>query len=213
MQKSILHVVQRIKKVIVLKKSFPLLLIVLGTVGLLASAAINIEKTHLLKNPNSELSCNLNPVYSCGSVIMTKQAAVFGFSNEIMGLAMFAAIITVGVALLAGATFKAWFWRIFIAGMIGSMVFVAWFFYQSVYVIGALCIFCSLVWFATWSITIAVAAWAYDNKKLPTLSGNGARVAAWKRSHIGWVWAAGIALAAGLILHHFWYYYGQYFGY
>jgi uncharacterized membrane protein len=212
-QKTLKQRMQKIKKSLALKKSFPIILIVFGLVGLLASAVINIEKSHLLRNPNSELGCNLNPVYSCGSVIMTKQSEILGFSNELMGMAMFAAIVTVGVVLLAGGELKAWFWRLFVMGMVGSMVFVGWFFYQSVYVINALCIFCSLVWFSTWAITVAVATWSYDRGYLPKIPKAAKEYVQRTRQNIGYVWLGGIVLAAILILHHFWYFYGQYFGY
>lgn len=196
-----------------IRKIFPYVLIAFGLAGLLASAAINVEKSHLLRNPTDELSCNLNPVYSCGSVIMTKQAEIFGFSNELMGLVMFAALITTGIVLLSGAVMKQWFWRLFVAGMAGSMVFVGWFFYQSVYTIGALCIFCTIVWISTWSILLAGYAWTYDEKFLPMpAKGISAESMRWLRLRIAYVWLAGLLLGAALILHHFWYYYGQYFG-
>lgn len=44
---------------LVLNKAFPLILIIFGLTGLLASSAINIEKVALLKDPNSELVCNI----------------------------------------------------------------------------------------------------------------------------------------------------------
>ncbi len=196
-----------------LHKSFPYILIVMGAIGFLASATINVKKAHLLANPTADLGCNLNPVYSCGSVLSTPQAEIFGFSNELLGIGMFAAIVTLGVLLLAGGVFKAWLWRIYLLGMAGSMAFVFWFFYQSVYNINALCIFCSFVWFATWTVTVAGAAWTYDRGYWPTLPPALRRIAAWLRQRVLYVWLALIVLFAGLILHHFWYYYGQYFGY
>ena len=195
-----------------LNKAFPIILIIFGLTGLLASSAINIEKVALLKDPNSELVCNINPIYSCGNVINSKQSSIFGFSNELMGIAMFSAIITVGVLVLSGSKLKPWIWKLFMLGMVGSMAFVLWFFYQSVYVIGSLCIFCSIVWFSTWTISTALFAWAYDEKIITAPAGM-QKIVAIKRKYIISIWLILILTLVSLILKHFWFFYGPKFGF
>ena len=197
---------------LVLDKAFPLILIIFGLTGLLASSTINIEKVSLLKNPDVALVCDINPIYSCGNVINSKQASIFGFSNELMGIAMFSAIITVGVIVLSGTKLKPWIWKLFMLGMVGSMAFVLWFFYQSVYVIGSLCIFCSIVWFSTWTITTALFAWAYD-QKLVNVPNNLQKIVAVKRKYIISIWLVLIFLMIALIIKHFWFFYGSKFGF
>lgn len=192
-------------------KLFPVFLILFGVTGLLASGAIAVEKEHLLKNPGTELLCNINPIYSCSNVFMSPQSQIMGVSNELAGIAVFAVLVTVGVVLLAGAKLKNWFWYVFLAGMFGFMLMVIWFFRQSVYVIGSLCIFCSIVWFSAWAITTSGFAWMYDNGLLKTKSKSGNKLLLSVRKNIILIWFLFIVILASLMLNHFWYYYGQYF--
>jgi hypothetical protein len=74
-----------VKKNLTALKLFPVFLIVFGAFGLFASGAIAVEKEHLLKNPETELVCNLNPIYSCSNVFLSKQSQAFGVSNELSG--------------------------------------------------------------------------------------------------------------------------------
>lgn len=76
----------------------------------------------------------------------TEQAEVFGFPNPVIGIASFAVVATVGVALLAGAQFARWFWLGMLIGTGAGVVFVHWLAFQSLYRIGALCPYCMVVW-------------------------------------------------------------------
>ncbi len=208
--KSILGELKSFFKHLNPKTVFPIILILFGLVGAVASVTINVEKTSLLKHPLESLSCDLNPVYSCAQIINTKQSTVLGVSNELLGIAMFSILLTTGVVLLAGANIKPWFWRLFLAGMLGFMAFVLWLFYQSVYSIGFLCILCSTAWFSGWAITTSGFAWMYDMRLL----GNSRRFASvlnYIRKNIIGIWVSLLLILAILVLKHFWYYYGMYF--
>jgi uncharacterized membrane protein len=117
-----------------------------GVIGFLASFILTIEKIQLLMNPAFVPSCNLSPLLSCGSVMKTEQASVFGFANSLLGVAGFAAIITIGIGILAGAKYKRWFWLGIQAGATFGLLFVHWLMYQSIFVIGKLCPYCMVVW-------------------------------------------------------------------
>lgn len=134
------------------------LLLICGIIGFAASFVLTVEKIHLLQNPAASPICDLNPVISCGSVMKTEQSSVFGFANSLIGVGAFAALVALGMALLAGAQFKKWFWWLIQAGMLFGLVFVHWLFFQSLYVIGSLCPFCMAVWVVTitsaWYITL-----------------------------------------------------------
>lgn len=121
-------------------------LVLTAIVGLVSSFILTIEKIQLLKDPKVQLSCNFNPVVSCGSVITSPQAEAFGFANPLIGLISFAVIITIGVGIIAGAKYKRWFWLGLQAGTIFGVLFAMWLFYQSLYIIKALCPFCIVVW-------------------------------------------------------------------
>jgi uncharacterized membrane protein len=127
-------------------KYFRYLLVIGGIIGFIAAFLLTTEKIELLKNASYQPPCNINPILSCGSVMKTWQASVFGFPNSLIGIFGFAVVITIGMAMFAGATFKRWFWLGLEAGTIFGIVFIHWLFFQSVFVIGVLCPYCMVVW-------------------------------------------------------------------
>jgi uncharacterized membrane protein len=120
-----------------------------GLVGFAASFILLVEKFALLENPAYVQSCSSSPLFSCGSVLNTPQAAVFGFPNPILGVAGFAVVTTVGMALLAGAMFRRWFWVGLQTGVTLGVLFTHWMIFQSLYRLGALCPYCMVVWAVT----------------------------------------------------------------
>lgn len=138
-------------------RATPWVLIVGGALGLLAAFELIVEKVALLEDPNHVLNCDINPVLSCGSVITTAQAEVFGFPNPILGLVGFTIVITLGVLLAAGTELPRWVWVGLNVGALAGIGFVAWLVSQSLYSIGALCPWCMVVWAATipvfWQVT------------------------------------------------------------
>ncbi|MFE3450428.1 vitamin K epoxide reductase family protein [Nonomuraea sp. NPDC059194] len=136
----------------------PVLLLIGGAIGLLASFVLTIEKIALLKDAAYVPSCSINPVLSCGSIMRTPQAEVFGFPNPLLGIAGFAVVAGLGAALLAGARLARWFWLGLQAGVTAGAVFVHWLIVQSLYEIGALCPYCMVVWAVTiplfWYVTL-----------------------------------------------------------
>ncbi|MFR9727230.1 vitamin K epoxide reductase family protein [Streptomyces sp. MS19] len=128
---------------------FALLLVVTGAAGLLASWVITLDKFHLLEDPDYTPACSLNPVVSCGSIMESDQAQVFGFPNPMLGLAAYGAVIAIGMGLLAGARYGRWFWLGLQGGTFFGVAFCTWLQYQSLYEINALCLWCCLAWVAT----------------------------------------------------------------
>ncbi|RKS09300.1 putative membrane protein [Nocardiopsis sp. Huas11] len=145
-------------EVAVIGRALPWLLGVGGAIGLLAAAALLVEKIRVLADPDHVPACSVNPVLSCGTVMATPQAEAFGIPNPIIGVAGFAVVTTVGAALLAGARFQRWFWLGLQAGVLFGAVFVHWLIFQSLYRIGALCPYCMVVWAVTiplfWYVTL-----------------------------------------------------------
>jgi uncharacterized membrane protein len=90
--------------------------------------------------------CDINPWISCGDVMKTPQSSVFGFPNMFIGIVAFAVIITIAMALFAGARFARWYWIGLQAGVTLGFVFVVWLWSQALYVIHILCPFCMVVW-------------------------------------------------------------------
>ncbi|MFP5366574.1 MAG: vitamin K epoxide reductase family protein [Actinomycetes bacterium] len=124
------------------------LMVITGVVGWLASGALVLEKLEVLKDPNHTTVCDVNPWISCGQVMQTWQSSLFGFPNMFIGIVAFAITITVGMSLLAGATFARWYWMGLQAGVTLGFAFVVWLWSQALYVIHILCPFCMVVWAA-----------------------------------------------------------------
>src|SRR3989344_6307421 len=189
---------------ITFKKAYPYLLIIAGFIGLAMAFIIMQEKIALLKNPNYVPSCNLNPVISCGSIMSSPESVAFGFPNPFLGLVGFPIVMTRGMALLAGAKFKKWFWRTFHIATFLALIFVHWLFLESVYEIQALCPYCIVVWAMTIAIFLYTTLYMLreGNIKLPKVS------KFLQANHIG-VLIAWYGIITALILNHFWYYFGS----
>ena len=75
--------------------------LIAGVVGLVASVTLTVEKIDILLNPSYVPSCNLNPILSCGSVMITPQASVLGFPNPLLGIVAFTVVTVTGVLAVA----------------------------------------------------------------------------------------------------------------
>jgi uncharacterized membrane protein len=199
-----------LNKDISLQKALPWIFIVCGSIGLICASIILYEKMAILQNPGFVPSCNLNPTISCGSVMKSEQSHAFGVSNPFIGMAAFPVIITTGVVLLMGNKLKRWYWLGLEVGMALGVVFIHWLFFQSVYRINALCPYCMVVWVMVMTLFWYTTLYIIQTGAL-RLRG-WAQKAGWfaRRHHldIAGLW---ILAAAGIILNHFWYYYGQFF--
>lgn len=171
-----------------------------GIIGEVAAFVLTVEKVRQLHNPSYVPSCSINPVLSCGSVMLTKQASLFGFPNPMLGIAAFSVVIVTGVLAVAGVRLPRWYWAGLAGGTLLGAVFVHWLIYQSLYEIGALCPYCMVVWVVTMALLVVVTPIA-----LRPLAGRNKVVDAlyqW-RWPLYAVWITAIAL---LILDRFWSY-------
>jgi uncharacterized membrane protein len=132
--------------------------LIAGAVGLLASMTLTVEKIDILLNPSYVPSCNLNPIISCGSVMVTPQASVLGFPNTLLGIVAFTVVLVVGVLAVAKVSLPQWFWIGLTAGIFVGAVFVHWLIFQSLYRIGALCPYCMVVWAMTITLLVVVGS-------------------------------------------------------
>jgi uncharacterized membrane protein len=129
-------------------------LVVLGLAGLGAAFALTVDKVRLLADPSFEPACDLNPVLSCGSVMVTEQAEVLGFPNSVIGLAAFGAVVALGAVQLSGTRPSRVVQAGLALGALAGWAFVHWLAFQSLYRIGALCPWCMVVWASTAPIAI-----------------------------------------------------------
>jgi uncharacterized membrane protein len=133
------------------------ILVVCGLIGLVAAIELIIQKISVLSDPDFVPNCDINPVLSCGSVINTEQASLFGFPNPVLGVIGFTIVIMFGALLFAGLELPRSMWLGLNIGALAGMAFVVWLVIQSLYVIGALCPWCMVVWAITipifWQVT------------------------------------------------------------
>lgn len=113
-----------------------------GVIGLAASFMQTLEKLQLLKQTDKPLVCDLNGVFSCSNVLHAWQSSVFGFPNSLMCLVFFTIFTIVGLAGLSGASLPRSFRLSVQALALFVLGFGLWFLWQSIYVIGSLCVLC-----------------------------------------------------------------------
>ena len=92
-------------------------------------------------------SCDINPFFSCGNVMQSWQATLFfDTPNQLFGIGGYAVVAVIGAAMLSGSTFKRGFWVLTTLGLFFAYSWLMWMFYQAVFVIGFLCLYCMVVW-------------------------------------------------------------------
>ena len=114
----------------------------------------------------------------------TDQAAVFGFANSLLGVTGFAVVCTIGAGLIAGASYRKWFWWGLQLGTIFGAGFFTWLMVQSLYEIGALCPYCMVVWAVTAPIFVYVTVANLRTGMIPA----GAGVRRFLDSYAGYAW-------------------------
>ncbi len=171
--------------------------LIAGVVGLIASILLLLDKIEMLKDPTFDPICSINPIISCGSVIMTPQASVFGPPNPLYGIIGFTVVVVTGVLTVARVDLPRWYWAGLLAGTVLAAAFVHWLIFQTLYRIGALCPYCMVVWSVTIPLLVVVASIA-----LRPLAGNAvaAVLHSW-RWPLAALWFTAVLL---MILVRFW---------
>lgn len=132
-----------------------MVLLFASSLALLAAFQLSLDKLHLLENPEAGLSCSINAVLNCASVMKTPQASLLGFPNSFLGLMVYPVLIFVAIALLSGVKLNRFVLRLLFAGALSAALFAWWLYFDSVYVIEILCPWCLLT---TTTTTIIFAA-------------------------------------------------------
>lgn len=182
------------------------LMVVLGIVGLIASAALLIERVAVASDPDYVPPCSLNPVITCTSAMLSEQGELFGFPNPVLGVAGFPVVVATGAAMLAGARMRRWYWTGMWFGGLGAVVFMHWLAYESFVTIKALCPYCLVVWAATVPLFAAVSAYALPRGALgervarSTLVGDLIALRWWL---VG-LWFVVLAALTGIVFWDYW---------
>jgi uncharacterized membrane protein len=188
-----------------INRIIPWILVIGGLIGLLAAFMLSLDKIALLSNPDYQPSCNINPIFSCGSIIKTQQASLLGFPNPFLGLVGYSVVITIGMGLFAGAKFKRWFWLGLNGVSAVAVIFIHWLIFQSLYTIGALCLFCMFAWTVTMPIWWYTTLYNLQNGNIKTPKKLQKFVAFISRHHLDII-VAWYLLIIALIIQNFWYF-------
>lgn len=137
--------------------------------GLIASFLQMLEKLTLLKNSEAVLSCNLNSVFSCSNVLNASQSSVFGFPNSLLCITFFALMLSAGLIGLTGGVLTAKLRLVYQAMTLFFVGFGFWYFWQSIFNIGVICIYCV---FCYGGVLAVSGAWFRLNYKDFPLSKN-----------------------------------------
>jgi uncharacterized membrane protein len=174
-------------------------ILVAGIVGLAAALTLTVEKIEILINPDYVPSCSINPVLSCGSVMVTPQASAFGFPNPLIGIVAFTIVVVTGVLAVANVRLPRWYWAGLAGGTLLGVAFIHWLIFQSLYRIGALCPYCMVVWAVTVPLLVVVASIALA----PQREHGAARIIHQWRWSLVTLWFTALIL---MILMRFWTY-------
>ncbi|MFI6942700.1 vitamin K epoxide reductase family protein [Streptomyces sp. NPDC050418] len=147
------------------------LIVLAGALGTLASAVLTYDRIETLANPAFVPACSVSPVVSCTDVMDTWQGNLLGVPNMLLGLPAFAVLLGLGLALLSGAALPRRLWLAVQAGATAAFVLVIWLLTQSLYVIGALCPWCLLVWAVVLPLFWYVTAHCLRTGVLPAPAG------------------------------------------
>jgi uncharacterized membrane protein len=168
-------------------------MLVSSLIGLVAALVLSVEAISLAKDPNASLSCDINAVISCGTVGSSWQASLLGFPNAFLGLIAEPVVITIAVASLGGVRFPRWFLNSAQVVYFIGFAFAFWLFYESYFVIGALCPWCLLVTITTTLVFVSML-------RINLLDGNIRLSAGGYRFTSGWLKAGADTLIVILIV-------------
>ena len=168
---------------------------------------LSVEKLRSVADPDYVASCSINPILSCGSVMSSPQAEVFGIPHPFLGLVVFGALIAFGILLIAGGSFARWIWlvasSVALLGFLGMQYLV----YQSIFEIKALCPWCMVVWVVSAPVFVGIGVYTirevlHLKRYHPTLR---SLLRFIEKQNIN-ILIAWYLVVGGLILIEFWYY-------
>lgn len=115
---------------------------VASLVGIVLTTVQITDKITVLKNPASELVCDVNASLSCSGVLDAWQSSVLGPPNALIGAIMFAFLGSAALAGVLGSNLSRSYLAALWALALFFLSFASWFMYQTAFNIGQLCIWC-----------------------------------------------------------------------
>ncbi len=142
--------------------------IVIGAAGWAVSFVLYLEYIGQLTGADALISCDISPIVTCGPNLLSPGGNLWGFSNSIIGVALFSGPVYAGVAALAAPSgMRAGYWRVYALVVAAAFAFVHVLAYRSVFEYGTLCPWCMIVWLVTiplfwtvWGWTLRAGVWS-----------------------------------------------------
>jgi len=176
-------------------------MLIFALISLTASFVLAIDAVALATDPNAQFNCDISERISCSKVGLSWQANVLGFPNAFLGLVAEPVVITLAVSGLSGVRFPRW---IMVAAQIVYAIgfgFAYWLFFQSYFVIGALCPWCLTITIATTIVLFSITRVNLLDNNFGLSQRAHAAVTQWLRLGVDlWILAIIIALLIAAIL-------------
>lgn len=175
-----------------------IMLVVAGIVGAVSTFILVMERIALYTDPQHKTSCDISPFISCGSVMASWQAKLLGFPNQFIGIVAFTVVLLTAALFISKVVLPRWYWLSLFTGTTLGLALVVWLWHQSLYSIGALCLYCIAVWCVMIPLWILMARYFAARGYLGR----------WAQQNLAvflddWWWIVLIAVYAGLILSIF----------
>lgn len=133
-----------------------MVMLVAATASLIAAFTLSVDAITLAANPTGALGCDVNAILSCGTVGTSWQASAFGFPNAFLGLIFESMAITMALMGLSGVKLPRWLAVAEQLIYLFALGFAIWLFYQSMFVIGALCPWCLVITYFTMFVFLSL---------------------------------------------------------
>lgn len=124
--------------------------------GLVFTTIQIMEKISILKDPTAGLFCDINAKVSCTNVLMAWQSSVLGPPNALIGAIMFALLGSAGLAGVLGSRASRGYLLVLWGLGLFFAAFATWFMFQTAFVIGSLCLWCTGIVTAVLAICAAL---------------------------------------------------------
>ena len=179
-------------------------MLVFALISLAASLVLAIDAVALAADPDARFTCDISATISCSKVGLSWQASLLGFPNAFLGLMAEPVVITIAVAGLSGVRFPRWIMLGAQAVYAIGFAFAYWLFFQSYFVIGAMCPWCLTITVATTCVMFSITRINLLDNNLGLPPGAHLAVSRWLHRGVDlWLLALVIAgIAAAVILRY-----------
>ena len=107
-------------------KTFALGMGLASLVALAVSWELIAAEMAQLKNPLTQLSCDINPLVSCGASLTIWQGNLLGVPNAFVGAMAYSAFVVLAALIGAQVKLPRWLWQGLAAGAVVNLGFVLW---------------------------------------------------------------------------------------